>query len=294
MINYIKYCRENNIVIDRVELFSNYALVYSEDGIFLIKKNNVDVKKIFNYFKSINFDYFIFPTIVKDNYEIYKYYPEYLFDKYGKAKELINVLIELHTKSFSYTEYSDVEKANIYNIYKEKIDNCFTYYLNLQDSIEEMNIIMPSYYLILNNISKFYKLLRFAKYYLEEFYNDDNNHYREAFLVENTSLSNFWFSEKKNFIDLDESKRDLLIFDFVNFYNENYNDIDIISLFNYYNSKVQLNSLELNLFFMFISIPTIIEFTNSDFANVLKVRDAICYVDKALNFISEKNKEDQE
>ena len=294
MINYYKCCYDNNIHIDRLEIFSKYVLVYSDKDIFLIKSHNIDIDKLFRYFKVINFVGYIYPIKVTDDYELYRYYSDCSLDVYDKAKEIINTLVDLHTKSYSFFEYSPSEKEKIYDLYNEKIDKCFSYYLNLQDSIEEMEIIKPSYYLLLNNVSKFYKLLNLSKNYLDKFYNSDNNHYREALLVGNTVFSNFSFSDKKYFIDWDESRRDLLVWDFIFFYKENYKYIDAIGLYDYYNSKISLSDNELNLFFTIISIPEVIDFSGTEFTNTIRVRDTINYVDTTLSFMLEKNKEYKE
>jgi len=291
MINYFKCCKDNNITISKIEFKNSYVLVYSSnEQVFLIKNRNRYSDDLFNYFKSIEFDDCELPIIVCDDYELYNFYNQFNVDRYCKAKAAIKLLVKLHTKSYSYIDYNYGQKEKIYNEYKEKINSCFSYYLKIQDSIEEMIYITPPYYLLLINISKIYLLLRKADKFLEKWFSSENNRYRDALLIGNTSLDNFSFSDKKYYIDLDNTNRNLIIYDLVSFYKNNCFDLDFVSLFDYYNSKVTLNLEELYLFFVFISIPDICTFDNNNLINTICNNRIIDYVEKTLLFLSEEDK----
>ena len=292
MINFYKCCRENNIVINRIKFISDMVIIYSFDNLYLIKNHNIDIESIISYLNGIDFKGFDVPIKIENDYELYNFDNELLLDNYSKGKELVKTLIDLHNKSFSYIEYSNEKKNKIYNLYLDKINECFSFYMNLQDYIEEMSFIYPAYYLLLLNISKFYKLLNYGKKFLDKWYESNVLRFRESFLVENVKLENFYCGQRKNFINWDKSKRDLLIFDFVSFYKCNYDNFDIISLFDFYNSKITLSSEEYYLFFSLISTFEMIEFNESNYINTIKVRKVINYVDKTLRFILEKYEED--
>ena len=294
MINYHRCCDENNITIRSIDFVFDLIFVKSIDNnIYVLKDNNKDLRFIFEYLKGINFNGFELPINIGNDYELYQFHNEFPFDSYEKAKEFINLLVDLHTKSFSYIDYITEKKEKLYNFYSNEIDNRFSFYLNLQDSIEEMEFIYPAYYLLLNNISNFYKLLKFARMYLDKWYKSENLHYREVMLIGNARLNNFCCGDKKYFISWDDANKDLIIFDFNNFYRSNYDEIDIYSLFEYYNSKIKFSNDEMNLFFSIISIIDVADFSASNFENTLKIRKLISYVEKTLIFVSEEYKKNQ-
>ena len=295
MIDLYKCCRDNNIVINSLKKYDDNIIIYSnKDNIYLVKNSNISLDELFKYFADISFTGFELPIKVCNGYEIYFFYDELIFDKYRKAKELINCLIDLHSKGFSYIDFSDEKKEQIYNSYLNKIESVFSFYLKLHDSIEEMLFINPAYYLLLNNISKIYKLLRLSRINLDKWYKSSNNRIRECILVNNYCLNNFCCGKKKFFINWDNYKRDLLIFDFVDFYKNNYFYFDTISLFDEYNSKIKLGIEEANLLFSIICIPDLIDFNLSIYDNTLNVRKLINYVEVTTKFVLEEYKKYQE
>ena len=291
MINFYEVCNYYDIEINRVKIDKSFVFIYSNDKIYLIKKKCN--KDIYSYFDSINFNGYINNIGYYNEYELCCFYEDKCIESYGKAKELILTLSDLHNKSHSYIDFDTSRKEDIYNVYKNKINECMNYYLKLQDSIEEMEFILPQYYLLLINISKFYKLLHFASSKLDEFYNIDSIHIRDVMLVGNLSLDNYCCGEKKYFIDYSLSKRDYLVYDLVSFYRNNYLNLDCKSLIDYYDSLIHLNDEERNLFLLIISIPNIIEFNHSNFDNTFLVRNEINYVLKTMRFVLEENKENQ-
>ena len=293
MINFYKCCSENNIDVNKFYFCNSYVIVYSTSGNRYLVKKEFNNSKLYKYFESIDFN--DYEKMIDCSYgcELYHYYGDSFIDKYGIAKSEILSLIDLHNKSFSYIDFDDNMKNKFYEFYKNKIDGCLKYYLKLQDEIEEMEFISPAYYLLLNNISKFYKLLHFASDKLNYINGLDSIRIREVLLVGNISIENYCYGEKKYFISFDEAKRDYLIFDLVSFYKNNIFKVDCISLIDLYNSKIKLNECEYAFFLLLICIPNILGFENSNFNNTVVVRNEVNYIDKTLKYLLEKDKENQ-
>jgi len=295
MINYYKCCHDNNIDIDKIKIIGLWIIVYSNDyKMYLIKKcSKCNLNDLYSYFDGIGFDSYIKLINICGECELYPFYEEINIDNYGKAKEMILSLVDLHKKSYSFIDFDNEMKSNFYNYYKEKIEQVMNYYLKLQDDIEEMDFIAPPYYLLLNNVSKFYKLLHIAYDKLNYINNLEIIRIREVLLVGDLSLNNFLYGKDKSFISFDNCEKDYIIFDLVSFYKENYCNFDCISLIDIYNSHIHLSDVEFNFFILLIAIPNILKFNKSNFDNTILVRKEINYVDKTLKYILEKDKENQ-
>ena len=159
------------------------------------------------------------------------------------------------------------------------------YYLDLHDYIEEIEYFNPEEYLLIKNLSKFYHLLRLARYKLDNWYQNSNNKYREVLLLGNVSLNNFIFGNKSYFISFDRSTRGNIVYDLVDFYQNEM--LDFNYLFEEYNI---LNDNEKNLFYSLISIMPKIKFTNNHYDNTLNTRKIIDYIDNTLYLLEEDEK----
>jgi len=167
------------------------------------------------------------------------------------------------------------------------------YYLDLQDYIESLDFPTPAQYLLLKNISRFYSLLRFSKEKLENWFRDDNKNIREVLLIKDVNLSNFRVGEKNYFVDFKKAEKGLVIYDLVDFYKNVAVDLDFASLFNYYNSRYQLNRAEMNLFYSLIAIPEKISFFKKNYEDTVRVRKVVDYVNVTISFVSEKYEKDE-
>jgi len=68
-----------------------------------------------------------------------------------------------------------VDRKKEYEKINNEIEYLINYYLDLQDYLEENNLKRPDYFLLILNISKYYKVLNISRDYLEKWYQEDNN-----------------------------------------------------------------------------------------------------------------------
>lgn len=277
MTDLSRYLEKLNIEIKKINYFTNYIVI--NDKYLVVKKNN----KIIDYLKSINYEYCNESLDNSDQYELYDYEEEYE-DKEVKEKELLKGLLSLHQKTIIEIENKE-EIDKLYEELKEKIDERMKYYLDLHDYIEEIEYFNPEEYLLIKNLSKFYHLLRLARYKLDNWYQNSNNKYREVLLLGNVSLNNFIFGNKSYFISFDRSTRGNIVYDLVDFYQNEM--LDFNYLFEEYNI---LNDNEKNLFYSLISIMPKIKFTNNHYDNTLNTRKIIDYIDNTLYLLEEDEK----
>lgn len=282
----------NFINIKKIELRNNYYIIYS-DKIYYLKKVSYDIDKVFDYFKEIDFSYY--GERINNNAANLMYCINYDYIGKIEGEKLIEVLVSLQEKSCIINDYIENEKKEIYDNIHFMIEERMKYYLNLQDIIDDYDFPPPSYYLLVKNISKFYKLLHYSFIKLDEWYNNSDNKYREVFLISDVCFNNFYTdNDSSYFLDYGSGDRGVFIKDFVSFYRNELFNVEINCLFNLYCDKFLLKDFEKSLLFSLIAIPNEIFFSENYFIDTIKVRKVVDYVDYTLKFLLEKDEKDKE
>lgn len=255
------------------------------------RKNN---HELFKYLSNKSFFNFIEPEEETTSYVLYRYVDDNLPIE-DKALNLIYISSLLHTKTTIYEEVNLEKIKIIYEETKQKILKLQDYYYAIQDHIESKIYFSPAEYLLIRNISNIHKLLIIANNLLDEWYNHqkEEKKIRVCTLNQNLKLSNIK-QEGNNYylIDWDNSKKDLVIYDFLNFYQNEYKYLEMTSLYELYISKYQLLKEEQLFLFANISIPSKVELNKSNYENTLNVKYLTIYVEKTIDFISKYNKKD--
>ena len=114
--------------------------------------------------------------------------------------------------------------------------------------------------------------------------------YRVVLLHQNLKLANIK-EENNNYylINWDNYKKDIVIYDFLNYYQNEYKNIEMISSFELYRSKYPLTQTETNLLLALIAIPPKIEFTKSNYEDTVNTKYLVTYIEKTNDFISKYN-----
>lgn len=266
---------------------NNQKLVYK------IKKNNKD--NLYNYLRIKDFDNFLLPLEVTQEYEVYKYIDEKNIPAEDKAVELVNLLSLLHTKTTAFQEVNQEKVDEQYQTIKKEISYLKNYYLDLQDYIEIKEFMSPAEYHLMINISKFHKALNFAEKKLELWYQEKKQQIKERVvqLHNNITLDHFLIDDKPYFINWDKSKKDIVIYDFLNFYRNEYLNLEMSSLFEQYQAKYQYSNEELLLLQTLIAIPDKITFKKSNLNNLIDTKKIINYIEKTNLFLSKYYKKNQ-
>lgn len=293
MIDY-KLLKENNINPKYFKKVKSATLVNNE---YVLKENKGN-NKVFSYLDARNFNYYPSNKVLSDKYVLYEYLKDYNISDDERAIELINLVSLLHSKTTRYNSVSIDDYKKIYEDIDNKIDKLYSYYSDLNELIEQEIYMSPSNYLLVRNISKIYSSLNYCKNELDNWYElvKDNKKERVALIHNNLSLDHLIRNENSYLISWDKSKFDNPIYDLYNFYKSNYEKIEFSSLLEIYQKRYPLKQNELKLFFILISLPDKIEFTNNDFNNCKLVDKMLDYLYKTDSIISPyypKNEEEE-
>lgn len=293
MIDY-KLLKENNINPKYFKKVKSATLVNNE---YVLKENKGN-NKVFSYLDARGFNYYPSNKVLSDKYVLYEYLKDYNISDDERAIELINLVSLLHSKTTRYNSVSIDDYKKIYEEIDNKIDKLYSYYSDLNELIEQEIYMSPSNYLLVRNISKIYSSLNYCKNELDNWYElvKDNKKERVALIHNNLSLDHLIRNENSYLISWDKSKFDNPIYDLYNFYKNNYEKIEFSSLLELYQKRYPLKQNELKLFFILISLPDKIEFTNNDFNNCKLVDKMLDYLYKTDSIISPyypKNEEEE-
>lgn len=266
----------------------------NEKYVIRLKSNNT--KKIYEYLENRRFNNFLNQyDSTNKTYEIYPYITERKISKEDKAIDLIYTLSFLHIKTTTYQNTNLDKVKEIYEENLEKLNYLNTYYYDLQDYIESKVYMSPSEYLLIRNISKVYRVISFSKYMLEKWYKEKEKTKKERLVLlhNNISLDHFLEGEDNYLINWDKAKKGIVVYDFINFYKNEYLNLEMSSLFEIYQSKYQYTKDEYFLFLSLLSIPWKIDFKKSNYINTLEVNNLIKYIDKVEIFNSKENEKYQ-
>lgn len=297
MNNYKKYFENNNIPILNISYKNKSKIINTPNKKYLIKNKIINHKKIYDYL-NIKEYYNYLPQIndYSNSYEIYPYIEEIEITDSEKANILISLISMLHTKTTTYEEITLDEIKERYEDISNKIDYLYKYYLDLQDYIESNIYMSPAEYLLIRNISGIYSLLNYSKKHLDMWYNSKEQikTERHVLLHNNLKLKHILIGKNNYITNWTTSKKGPVIYDFINLYKNEYDRLDLNTLFNIYQTKYLYTESEMNLFLSLICIPDKIELNNTNYINTINIKKLIIYITKTHAFISEKNKKEQE
>ena len=274
--------------INRVIYYNNYSFLYCDEGNFIIKKNNKHEDLIIVYFNSVNFNNYLKDYIELGNYKLFNV-SKNIITRDININDIINVMAILHKKSFISNDRIVDSYYSANYILSNKLLN---YYLNIQDKIDEMEVILPEYYLLLINISKIYKLINIGRDYLNKWYDSCDGKIKTSYNICNYSFDNYIYIDDSLFIiNFNQFKRDFYLVDMALLYKRNYDNYDMVDCINNYKKTINYSDSDLFLFYYLISNPFKIKFSNNHQNNILLVKELIRYVDFTLDFILKKDKE---
>ena len=264
------------------------TIVDTEIGRFVIKKNNYN-KKIFNYLKSRNFNYY--PKIINDldeEYEISEYIEEISYPNEQKMLDLINLISLLHSKTTHFKEIDYEDYKQIYEDIKNNIEYLEDYYNEMITIIESHVYMSPSEYLLARNISRIFISLNFCKNEIENWYNliKDKTKQRVVVLHNNLDLSHFIKNDNSYLISWDKSKIGIPIFDLYILYKRHALDYDFSEILKNYEKNYPLKKEERILLFILIALPIKLEFNKSTYELTKEISNQMDIMYKTEKLIS--------
>lgn len=279
-------------MINKITLKNSVKIV---DNSYVIKKKLGNLDNTYNYLLSRSFDYF--PRIIKedDNNIYYEYIDDIEEPREQKIADMVNIVSLLHNKTTFYKEIDLDNYKYIYESINQEIDDTYRYYNILIDNIDREVYMSPANYLIARNISVIYSALNYSKENIDKWYKlvEDKRKARVVLLHNNLSLDHYLKSDRPYLISWDKSRVDMPIFDLVSLYKRHYLEFDFASIMSSYLNKYPLTKEEMILFLTIISIPSKIKYTDSEYKNVLNIRNIIDYVYKTHELVTKYSIKDK-
>lgn len=271
-------------------------IIDTENGKYTVKVKYNNNNEVYKYLDSHNFKNYL-PQINKpeDPYEIYQYINEKEIDKETKAMDLMYILSLLHNKTTVYQEVNLDKTKEIYEKTMNQINNLMPYYYALQDHIENKVYMAPAEYLLIRNINVIYISLNNARNYIDKWYKLKlkQSKERQVLLHDNISLEHFLEGENNYLINWKNAHQGNAVYDFINFYQNEYQNVEIQTLYELYQSKYRYTLDEKLLFYALIQLPWKITLKDTNYINTLQVRKLLDYLEKANSLISKEYEKDQ-
>lgn len=298
MTNVEKILSKYGLAPKRVKYQKKLKIVETNKGIYTLKIKTNNTDKIYTYLENRNFENFIFPiNSSKEPYEMYPYIQEDNISKEDKALNLIYILSLLHTKTTIYEAINLDSIKEIYETNLQELDYLNYYYHDLQDYIENRVFMAPEEYLLIRNITNIYNAINYSKATLEKWYTEKTKQSKErqVLLHNNLSLDHFLFCKDNNYlINWNKSKRGLPVYDLLTLFKNEYQEIELESLYFLYQKKYKYTIDEELLFFALLAKPWKITFSDNHYDNTILVNNLITYIEKGSSLVSKENKEYQE
>ena len=266
----------------RYTILGKAVVLNTTSGDFVVKERcEKDIKELYAYLKSRNFT--SFPKLIDDSrndVNVYEYVEGVSMPKEQKALDLIDVVANLHNKTTFYKTVTVDDFKAIYDNIKSNIVYLQNDYNRLYEEIKKETYMSPSHYSFIRSIYKVFAALDFANHELDAWYSlvKDQTKKRVSFIHNKLNLDHFIKSDDDYLISWDNYRTDTPVMDLVTFYQAEYFTIHFDVVFSRYLEKVNLSEDEKKLFFLLISIPPKIEFTDSEFKDCKMVREALDYV----------------
>lgn len=280
----------------KISYKNNVKIVENENERMVIKKRLRNIEDIYLTLDNRKFKNYVSPLQIDNEFEIYPYIENNKIENSDKSQDIIYLMALLHNKTTSYESLNIDEVKKIYEDSLKELEDIDKYYLDLQDKIETKIFMNPAELLLMKNISKIYFMLNISRKNIEEYYKlaKEKVNIRKALIHGNLTLDHIIESDEKFLISWNKAKKDIPIYDLVEFYKNDFNSIEINSLFDLYNRKYQINDEEKHLFFSFINRVNLIKMGPDIFNNTVNIRKMVDYIDKTIKFTLEKNKENEE
>ena len=268
--------------IDNLEIF-DYG-----NKILCRKKTNTNNLKKYKYLKSKDFNNIIVPNII-NGYEVREYIKEVSITNEDKLNQLVYLISLLHTKTTHYKNISINDIKEFYEKITDEIIETKKYYNEIIENNDVYYFMKPSIEIIINKASLFLVALDNSKFFLDKWYEIIKNKSRKRVVMNhnNLKITNFIVSEQSYLINFDQSIIDYPIFDLISLFKNNYKIIDMIDLFEVYNSKYPLLLEEKFLLFSLLLKIEIINLDNCEIINTRNICNIIMYLDKISVFLQD-------
>ncbi len=293
MTNFTKLIEEYQLYAKRYDCKKKIKILTLDQEQVVIKEKRKNNTELFSYLDSKDFKYALKPINLgrDDAYEIYPFVLEKVKIKEEKAVDMMYVLSLLHNKTSFYKELVLDDVKAIYENVSAQIEYLYYYYHDLQDMIEKKVYMAPDEYLFMRNITMVYRCLDYSKNRINQWYQQikDVKSIRYVMLHSHLEVDHFLQGEEVYFISWDHARRDIPIYDFLTFFQNEYRELDMNSLFQIYSHKFPFTQEEKILFFAYLSIPPKLIMNGNTYNKYSDVYQFVTYLSKVLEFLSKQD-----
>ena len=277
-----------------IRYINTAKLIEEDNNYYILKPRKIEIEDIYSNLISRNFNNFLSPIEINNSYEKYEFINELNSSDDDRSNDIVYLMSLLHNKTTSFNEVNENELKTRFEDIIKILDETYEYYSNLQNNIEEEIYMSPAEQLLMNNISKIYYLLNISRKNIEDYYEIISNKKveRKSIIHGNLKMNHILESKEKYLISWNNSKKEIPVYDLVKFYKNEYEKIELSSLYENYKSKYKLYKEEENLFISLISIPNIIKLDKTNYIDCININGLVDYVDKTIAFISKQNQKD--
>ena len=263
-------------------------ILESTSGSFVLKEGNEELKKLFKYLKTRNFDNY--PNIIDDsrnNTILYEYINDTNYPKEQRAIDLINLVGSLHLKTSYDKDITQDKYKEIYENIKNNIMYLENTYDNYYDSFYKEVYLSPSKYLFMCNYSKIKSNLNYLSNEIDKYFDlvKDKSSTRVSVIHNNLNLNHFIKDDKDYLISWDNYQIDSPILDIVKLYKNEYFNLNFDNLLKQYFNFVNIKDDEKLLLFILISLPDEIKFCKNELISTSNVRRVLDYIYKTEKLI---------
>lgn len=267
---------------NKITITGKSKILCTENGKCVIKEKNKDVKSLYNYLNTRQFNNY--PEIIDevDNKYVYEYLDSVNIPNNQKASDMADLLALLHNKTAYFKPITADYIKNIYEEIQNNIRYLKEYYEKLFKKIASEVIMSPSNYLLIRNSSKLFANLKYIEDELDNWFKlmTDKTKERVVYCHNNLTIDHYIKNKNDYLISWDNYSIDTPVLDLINLYTNDYNKYEFSNFLENYNQKFPLSKEELKLFFIMISLPKEVNYSIYEFDNTRKVNEMLTYVYK--------------
>lgn len=268
----------------KITISGKTKIVDTDNGRFVIKKKNKDIKSLYDYLNSRSFTSYADLEGELDDEYVYKALSEPNTPLEQKSIDMAKTLASLHTKTAFFKDISEDKIKEIYENIISNITYLDNYYDTLYNNLEIKRVLLPSEQVLLEGRSKMKSLCKFLTNETETWYKltSEKNKERVVYCHNNLSIEHYI---DNRFISWDNYTVDTPVLDLINLYHNDYGKYNFSNFLDKYMTIFELLPEEKHLLFLMISFP--IDYTpgSDEMKNTINASKVFDYINETEKLI---------
>lgn len=268
----------------KITISGKTKIVDTDNGRFVIKKKNKDIKSLYDYLNSRSFTSYADLEGELDDEYVYKALSEPNTPLEQKSIDMAKTLASLHIKTAFFKDISEDKIKEIYENIISNITYLDSYYDTLYNNLEIKRVLLPSEQVLLEGRSKMKSLCEFLTNETETWYKltSEKNKERVVYCHNNLSIEHYI---DNRFISWDNYTVDTPVLDLINLYHNDYGKYNFSNFLDKYMTIFELLPEEKHLLFLMISFP--IDYTpgTDEMKNTINASKVFDYINETEKLI---------